>query len=128
MRSGQALSGRQARERHNSESGVGSRTGLNKGGSCGVNGVETESGTVRVGGCHFPEVEALDGGVQGFGDEDGAGDAEVLLTDNQTRTTEIGRGTDALEDGGQRDKGLGIRVGEVVSAGGHWGDSGGADG
>ena len=111
------LRGRQSGERHDGEGGVGARAGGDEGRGEGVHGVEAEGGAVRVRGGDFAQVEALDGGVEGFGDEDGPRDAEVGLAGDEAGAAEVGGCADALEHRGEGDEGFGVRVGELVRAG-----------
>ncbi len=55
--------------------------------------------------------------MDGFGDEDGAGDAQVGFAGDEGGAAEVGGHADAFEDGGERDEGFGVRVGEAVGAG-----------
>lgn len=123
-----ALRGGQSWERHDGKRGIGARAGSDEGGCEGVDGIETERGAVGVRGRDFPEVETLDGGVEGFGDEDGAGDAEVGLAGDEAGAAEVGGCADALEHRGEGDEGFRVRVGEVVRAGCDGGGAGGHDG
>ena len=119
---------RQSGERLNGQGGVGAGAGFDECGGEGVDGVEAEGGAVGVRGGDFAQVEALDGGVEGFGDEDGAGDAEVGFAGYEAGAAEVGGCADAFEDGGEGDEGFGVRVGEGVGAGCDWGVAGGGEG
>lgn len=122
------LRGRQSGESHDGKGGVGARAGGDEGRGEGVHGVETERGAVRVRGRDFAQVEALDRGVERFGDEDGARNAEVGLAGDEAGAAEVGGYADALEHRGEGDEGFGVRVGEVVRAGCDGGGAGGHDG
>lgn len=78
-RGGHALGGCQCGEGLDGEGDVGGGAGLDEGGGHGVDVVQTQRSAVGVGGTDLAEVEALNGGVEGFGDEDGAGDVEIFL-------------------------------------------------
>ena len=108
--------------------GVGGRAGGDEGGREGVDRVEAQGGTVGVRGADLAQVEALDGGVEGFGHEDGARDAEVGFAGDEARAAEVGRCADAFEHRGQSDEGFGVRVGEVVRAGRDGFGAGGGEG
>ena len=125
---GDPLRGRQSGERHDGQRRVGARARLDKGGRERVNGVEAEGGAVRVRGGDLAQVEALDGLVQGLGDEDGARDAEVGLARDEAGAAQVGGDADALEHRGEGDEGFGVGVGEVVGAGGDGFGAGGGDG
>ena len=128
LRGGDALGRGQGGEGHDRERDVGARAGFDKGGGEGVDGVEAEGGAVGVRGRDLAEVEPLDRGVEGFGDEDGARDAEVGFAGDEAGAAEVGRRADALEDRGEADKGFGVRVREVVRAGGDGLGAGGREG
>ncbi len=114
-------------ECHDWQCGIGGWAGGDEGGGEGVYGVEAERGAVGVRGGDFAEVETLDGGVEGFGDEDGARDAEVFLAGDEAGAAEVGGCADALEDRGECDEGFGVRVREVVGAGCDWFGAGGGE-
>ena len=114
---GDALGRGQGGEGHDGEGDVGARAGLDEGRGEGEDGVETEGGAVGVRGGDLFEVEALDGGVEGLGDEDGARDAEVGGAVDEGGGAEVGGYADALEDRGEGDEGFGVGVGEGVGAG-----------
>ena len=90
----------QGGECHDGQGGVGARAGFDEGRRESVDGVEAEGGAVGVRGGDFPQVEPLHGGVEGFGDEDGAGDAEVGFAGYEAGAAEVGGCADAFEDGG----------------------------
>ena len=114
---GNALGGFQRGEGLDGERGVGRGAGFDESGGERVDGIEAERGAVGAGRGDFAEVEALNGGVEGFGDEDGTGDAEVGFASDEAGATEVGGGTDAFEHGGEGDEGFGVGVGEAVGAG-----------
>ena len=116
LRSRDALGRRQGGERHDGERYVCAGAGFDKGGGEGVDGVEAEGGAVGVRGGDLAEVEALDRGVEGLGDEDGARDAEVGFAGDEARAAEVGGCADAFEDRGEADEGFGVRVREIVGA------------
>ena len=66
--------------------------------------------------------------MQGFGDEDGAGDAEVGLARDEAGAAQVGGDADALEHRGEGDEGFGVGVREAVGAGGDGFGAGGGDG
>ena len=66
--------------------------------------------------------------MQGFGDEDGARDAEVGFAGDEAGAAQVGGHADALEHRGERDEGFRVRVGEAVRAGGDGGGAGGHEG
>ena len=119
---------RQSGEGHERQRRVGARALLDKGGRERVDGVEAEGGAVGIRGRDLAQVEALDGRVQGFGDEDGARDAEVGLARDEAGAAQVGGDADALEHRGEGDEGFGVGVGEVVGAGGDGFGAGGGDG
>ena len=55
-----------------------------------------------------------------LGHQDRAGDGQVVLAGDQRSCTEVGRSTDALEDGGEAQETLGVDVGYRVGAGLDW--------
>lgn len=97
LRGGHALRGGQRGEGLDGEGGIAGGAGLDEGGGEGVDGVETEGGAVGVGREDLAEVEALQRGVQGFGHEDGAGDAEVGLVGDEGCAAEVGGGANTRE-------------------------------
>jgi len=99
LRGGKALRGRQRGEGLDGEGGVAGRAGFNEGGGEGVDGVEAEGGAVGVRGVDLAEVEALQRGVQGFGYEDGACNAEIGLVGDEGSATEIGGGANTTGKG-----------------------------
>lgn len=133
-REGDALGGGDPLRRRQSGEGldrqrrVGAWALLDKGGRERVDGVEAEGGAVRVRGGDLAQVEALDGLVQGLGDEDGAGDAEVGLARDEAGAAQVGGDADALEHRGEADEGFGVGVGEAVGAGGDGFGAGGGEG
>ena len=120
LRSGNALRGGQGGEGHDGQRGVGCGAGSDEGGGEGVDGVEAKGGAVGVRGRDLAEVEALDRGVQGLSDEDGARNAEVGLTGDEAGAAEVGGCADAFEHGGEGDEGFWVGVGEAVGAGCDW--------
>ena len=90
------MGGGQGGESFDGEGGVGGGAGLDESGGEREDGVETEGGAVGVGGGDLAEVEALERGVQGFGDEDGAGDAEVGFFLDEGCAAEVGGGADTV--------------------------------
>lgn len=112
-----ALRGLQHREGLDRQRRVRRRTPGDERGREGVHLVKAEGGAVRVSGGDLAEVEALQRGVDGLGDENGAGNAEVFFRGDEGGAAEIGRGADAFEHGRQRHEGFGVRVGEAVGAG-----------
>lgn len=92
LRGRHALRGGQRGEGLDGKSGIAGGARLDEGGGEGVDGVEAEGGAVGVRRENFAEVEALQRGMQGFGHEDGAGDAEVGLAGDEGCAAEVGGG------------------------------------
>ena len=128
LRGGHALRGRQSRERHHRECGIGGGARSDEGGRERVDRVQSQRGTVGVCGCDFAEGEALQRSVQSLGHENGTGNTEVRLGGDEACTAEVGGGADAFEHGGEGDEGHGVRVGEGVGAGLHGRGAGGGEG
>ena len=127
-RGGDPLRRGQGGEGHDRQCGVGGWTGLDEGRGEGVDRVETERGTVWVRGGDLSQSVPLDGGVEGFRDEDGACDGKIILAGDETGAAEVGGCADAFEHRGEGYEGFGVGVREVVRAGGDWLGAGGGEG
>ena len=125
---GDPLRRRQGGEGHDRQCGVGGWAGLDEGRGEGVHRVETERGAVWVRGCDLSQVVPLDGGVEGFGDEDCTCDDKIFLAGDEPGAAEVGGCADALEHRGESDEGFGVGIREVVRAGGDWLSTRGGEG
>ena len=119
---------REGGERGEGQLVVGGGAGDDEGGGQGEGGGGVERGAEGVGHGDLVDGGALHAGVQGLDGQDGAGGGEVGFACDQGRAREVGRGADALEDGGQGDEGQYVRVREVVGAGRDGRVAGGGDG